>query len=70
MVRSGGRWGRWSTVPAVRSGIGIPENLEEHKLLAVRSGLEVLPRLLVVLDEFNSVVMALGGARREFARGT
>ncbi len=46
---------------------GFPENLEEYNALAVRSGLEVLPRLLVVLDEFNSVVMALGGARREFA---
>lgn len=47
---------------------GYPESLDEYNELAVRAGQNTLPRLLVILDEFNSVVMALGGPRREFAR--
>ncbi|MDW8069398.1 MAG: hypothetical protein RML46_10845, partial [Anaerolineae bacterium] len=46
---------------------GYPENLDEYNGLAVRAGQEPLPRLLVILDEFNGAVMALGGPRREFA---
>ncbi|MCX7855172.1 MAG: FtsK/SpoIIIE domain-containing protein [Anaerolineae bacterium] len=46
---------------------GYPETLDEYNGLAVRAGQEPLPRLLVILDEFNAVVMALGGPRREFA---
>lgn len=42
---------------------GFPENLDEYNRIADKP----LPRLLVILDEFNSAVMALGGPRREFA---
>lgn len=46
---------------------GFPESLDEYNGLAVRAGQELLPHLLVILDEFNAVVTALGGPRREFA---
>lgn len=46
---------------------GFPENLDEHNEQAVKAGREPLPRLLVVLDEFNATVTALGGPRGSFA---
>jgi len=46
---------------------GYPEDLDEYNRLAMRAGQEVLPRLLVILDEFNSAVMATGGIRGPLA---
>jgi len=37
---------------------GFPENLEQYNEAAVRNGLQVLPRVLVVLDEFSAVAAA------------
>ena len=42
---------------------GFPEKLEEYNAIAGREGLEVLPRVLIVLDEYNSAVLASGGAK-------
>ncbi len=41
---------------------GFPDKLEEYNPLALEESLEPLPRLLVVLDEFNAAVLAAGGA--------
>jgi hypothetical protein len=46
---------------------GFPEGLEEYGEAAVEAGLDPLPPLVVVLDEFNATVEALGGARKGFA---
>jgi hypothetical protein len=40
-----------------------PEKLSEYNALAVKAGLEPLPRMLVVLDEASTVLTALGGAK-------
>lgn len=48
---------------------GHPESLEEFNALAAKSGQEPLPRLLVILDEFNATVEASGGINRPFAQG-
>jgi DNA segregation ATPase FtsK/SpoIIIE-like protein len=42
---------------------GFPDNLPEYNELAVKAGVAPLPRLLVILDEFNSAVTSAGGAR-------
>ncbi|MCL4562950.1 MAG: FtsK/SpoIIIE domain-containing protein [Chloroflexi bacterium] len=46
---------------------GFPENLEEYNTIAVRQGKEPLSRLLVVLDEFSTLMTALGGPKSAFA---
>jgi hypothetical protein len=46
---------------------GFPENLEEYNVLAVRQQIEPLPRLLIVLDEFSTLMTTLGGPKRPFA---
>ena len=40
-----------------------PQKLSEYNALAVKSNLEPLPRMLVVLDEASTVLTALGGAK-------
>ena len=50
-----------------RQMTGYPENLEEYNLLSVREGLEPLPRLLVILDEFSALVTSFGGSKSLFA---
>ena len=45
-----------------RQVAGFPETLEEYNDLAVKEGREPLPRVVVILDEFNSAVRADGGA--------
>lgn len=47
---------------------GYPEKLEEYNLVAARNTWDALPRVLVVLDEFNNTVSAAGGAESELAR--
>lgn len=42
---------------------GFPENLEEYNRLAVKAGVEPLPRVLLVLDEFSATLKALGGGK-------
>lgn len=39
---------------------GYPEDLDEYNRLAVKAGAPVLPRVLVVLDEFNNTLMQSG----------
>ena len=46
---------------------GYPESLDEYNRLAARAGLDPLPCLLIILDEFNSAVMASGGVRGSLA---
>lgn len=46
---------------------GFPENLEEYNVLAVQEGLEPLPRMLVILDEFSALVTSFGGPKSVFA---
>jgi hypothetical protein len=46
---------------------GFPENLEEYNLLAVRQQSESLPKLLIVLDEFSTLMTTLGGPKSAFA---
>lgn len=46
---------------------GYPENLEEFNRISVRHGSQPFPRLMVVLDEFSALVMALGGPKSSFA---
>ena len=41
---------------------GFPDNLSEYNALAQEQGAPILPRLVVVLDEFNSAAVATGGA--------
>jgi hypothetical protein len=41
---------------------GFPDNLGEYNALAQEQGAPILPRLVVVLDEFNSAAVATGGA--------
>jgi hypothetical protein len=42
---------------------GAPENIDEYNAIAIRTGKDPLKRILLVLDEFSSTMMALGGAR-------
>jgi energy-coupling factor transporter ATP-binding protein EcfA2 len=46
---------------------GYPENLEEYNVIALRQGKEPLPRLMIVLDEFSTLMTALGGSKSAFA---
>ena len=47
-----------------------PDTLEEFNKLAVREGLDPLPRVLVILDEYNAAVTALGGHTGPLASAT
>jgi len=49
---------------------GFPDSLADYNHLAVKSGEDPLPRLLVILDEYNATAVALGGARGQFASDT
>lgn len=40
-----------------------PEKLDEYNVIAAREGIDILPRILVVLDEFNATVLEAGGAK-------
>lgn len=44
---------------------GYPDSLEVYNQIP---GIEPLPRILVIIDEFNGLVMATGGARALFAQ--
>lgn len=46
---------------------GYPDNIGEYNQIAVAEGLEPLPRILVMLDEFNAAALALGGANGPLA---
>lgn len=46
---------------------GFPEDLAEYNALAGRAGAAPLPRVLVVLDEFNAAVLATGGVKGPLA---
>jgi len=45
---------------------GYPDKLEDYNAQAVREDAERLPRLLVILDEFNATALAQGGANGDF----
>ena len=49
---------------------GFPDDLPSYNAQAVKSGEDPLPRLLVILDEYNATAVALGGARGQFASDT
>jgi DNA segregation ATPase FtsK/SpoIIIE-like protein len=53
-----------------RQASGYPDNLDEYNAVAdaPNSGLPHLRRLLVVLDEYNTLVARLGGAKAPFAQ--
>jgi hypothetical protein len=63
--RATGECSRRATLYATTEGY--PADLDEYNALAVDRGKPVLPRVLVVLDEFNATVTALGGGRGGFA---
>jgi hypothetical protein len=46
---------------------GYPEKLDEYNRIARDNGLTPVPRLLVILDEFNAAVSAAGGHRGPLA---
>jgi len=46
---------------------GYPDKMEDYNAQAVKVGEETLPRLLVILDEYNATAIANGGARGQFA---
>ncbi len=46
---------------------GFPETLAEYNAAAVREGAAPLPRVLVVLDEYNAAVLSSGGANGSLA---
>jgi hypothetical protein len=46
---------------------GFPDKLEDYNAQAVREDAEPLPRVLVLLDEFNATALAQGGANGDFA---
>lgn len=47
---------------------GAPENIDEYNAQAVKDGRKPLPRILFILDEFSSTLLALGGARSDAAQ--
>jgi hypothetical protein len=47
-----------------------PEKLEEYNAIAVHEGMTPLPRLLVILDEFNAAVSEGGGHNGPLAKRT
>jgi predicted transcriptional regulator len=47
---------------------GYPENLDEYNRLAVKSGKEPLPRVLLALDEFSATLSTLGGGKSDAAQ--
>jgi DNA segregation ATPase FtsK/SpoIIIE-like protein len=46
---------------------GFPEKWSEYNQIAAEEGLVPLPRILVVLDEFNAAVLAAGGSKGPLA---
>jgi hypothetical protein len=42
---------------------GAPENIDDYNALAAKAGIPPLKRILFILDEFSSTLMALGGVR-------
>jgi len=46
---------------------GYPESLDEYNRIITRHGGDPLPRLLVVLDEFSTLMTTLGGPKSSFA---
>ena len=46
---------------------GLHEKLSEYNQAAIRAGKPTLPRLLVILDEYQAAMSALGGVRGKFA---
>lgn len=46
-----------------------PDNLSEYNRLAPDKGQPHLPRLVVILDEYNDLLLALGGPKGELGRG-
>ncbi len=46
--------------------LGFPEKLEEYNTIVSKIGGDPLPRLLVVLDEYNATITANGGHRGQF----
>lgn len=46
---------------------GYPENIAEYNRFAEQTGIDTMPRILVILDEFNATMSARGGARGKFA---
>jgi hypothetical protein len=42
---------------------GAPENIDQYNELARKAGKDPLKRILLILDEFSSTLMALGGVR-------
>jgi len=49
---------------------GFPDNLVDYNAQVVKGGEDPLPRLLVILDEYNATAIANGGARGQFASDT
>ncbi|MBN2390746.1 MAG: hypothetical protein JXR84_08485 [Anaerolineae bacterium] len=47
---------------------GFPETLDEYNTLAEAQGAPILPRVIVVLDEFNTATIATGGANGGLAK--
>lgn len=47
---------------------GFPDHLAEYNVLASAQGANILPRLLVVLDEYNAAALASGGATGALAK--
>lgn len=47
---------------------GHPEKLSEYNTLAVKTGIEPLPRILVVLDEASAVLSVMGGGKGELGQ--
>jgi hypothetical protein len=45
---------------------GHPDKLEDYNAQAVREDAETLPRVLILLDEFNATALSLGGANGDF----
>jgi len=47
---------------------GYPDTLDEYNVLAARQEAGILPRVIVVLDEFNTATLATGGANGGLAK--
>lgn len=47
---------------------GYPENLDDYNAQSIKEGKDPLKRILLILDEFSSTLLALGGARSDSAQ--
>ena len=47
---------------------GFPENLDDYNAQSIKEGKEPLKRILLILDEFSSTLLSLGGARSDSAQ--